>query len=170
MSAFRFREHFANLGVNDDATAVGFKAGYAPGEPVTISVNPGTIEVLIRKPDGSIWTTEPGQRPLSFDETNQNGVYQVIVQTPTGDQLVDYFVVGLAGSAESAIAPAESLAIGHTLVDTIGEESIGQREIWSWLAILAISVLLIEWWIYFRGAQLPQLSYWKSRFGRRQAK
>jgi hypothetical protein len=107
---------------------------------------------------------------LSFNETNQIGVYEVTVRTSNGASLVDYFVVGLADSAESAIAPAESLAISHTLVDSFGQENIGQREIWPWLAVLAISVLLIEWWIYFRGAQLFPLSYWKNRFGRRQAK
>jgi len=150
--------------------STGVNTGYAPGEPVTLLVNPGATDVRVRKPDGTTWTTEVGRGPLSYVETNQSGVYEVFVQTSNGTQLVDYFVVGLADSAESNIAPVESLAIGHTFVDTVGEENIGQREIWSWLAILAISVLLIEWWIYYRGAQLPSLSYWKDRLGRREAK
>jgi hypothetical protein len=150
------------------ASSSGQNTAHAPGEPVTLLVNPGATELLVRKPDGSNWTTEPGRGSLSFDETNQIGVYEVTIQTSNGTPLVDYFVVGFADSAESAIVPTESLAIGHTLVDSVGQENIGQREIWPWLAVLAISVLLIEWWIYFRGAQLPPLSYWRNRFSRRQ--
>ena len=142
-------------------------AGFAPGELVTLSARPGATVVSVRKPDDTIWLSEVGEGPLLFAETNQSGVYQVRLNSVNGTQIDDYFVVNLFDSAESDIAPAESLAIGYTLSDTVDSENIGQRELWPWLGVLAISVLLIEWWIYYRGAQLPPLSYWKARFGRR---
>ena len=135
----------------------GVTTGIRPGEPVTLSPGPGATSVVVHKPDDSLWTAEVGDEALLFAETEQLGVYEVRLRDANGDRVAGSFAVNMVASAESDIKPARVLNIGHTVLENVGQENIGQRELWPWLAALAISVLLVEWWIYHRGAQFPRL-------------
>jgi Ca-activated chloride channel family protein len=126
--------------------------GLRPGEVVTLYPG-GAEEILVRRPDGSTWTppagTVSGEGPLVFAETEQLGLYQVEMDgAPAG-----HFPVNLFNPAESALARQESITVGRAEIAPAGDEELGQRELWPWLAAAALVILLVEWWVYHRGTR-----------------
>ena len=79
-----------------------------------------------------------------------------------GDRVAGRFAVNLFAPEESAIAPASTLQLGQRTVDAPGSEAtpgnVGRREFWPWLATLALIVLIVEWWVHYRGPHLPRVS------------
>jgi hypothetical protein len=131
--------------------------GLQPGQVVGITPATSTTSVTVEKPDGTTWQVEASEEAIVFAETGQLGLYSVILRDPNGPQPAGRFAVNLFSPAESRLAPASSLRPGQTTVASAAEENVGQRELWPPLAALALAVLVIEWWIYHRGARLPQL-------------
>ncbi len=130
----------------------------APNQGLNIptSVKPGEVVAL---PNGSIVTLPDGTTSVAergFANTNVPGLYGVKV----GDT-IGAFAVNFINSRESDITPNPMLQVGPPSSAPIPTATkipqFSQREIWRWLAVLALVLLLIEWWIYQRG--LP-------RFGR----
>jgi hypothetical protein len=130
-----------------------------PGSPVDITPGAGTTDVLVEKPDGSVWEVEVGDEAIIFGETAQPGLYNVILRDTNGDQPAGSFAVNLFSTTESSIGPAPTIVLGQTEVETADEDDVGQRELWPWLAALAFIVLLVEWWVYHRGTRLPRPSW-----------
>lgn len=134
--------------------------GLQPGEPVSIMPGASSTAVTVIKPDGATWRTDVGEGAVIFAETDQLGLYQVRLrdggaggeERPAGS-----FAVNLFNPAESAILPAAQVQVGQTAVTIAEEGAVGQREFWPWLLALAFLVLLVEWWVHHRGAQLPRL-------------
>jgi hypothetical protein len=129
-----------------------------PGSPVDISPGAGTTDVLIEKPDGTVWEVEVGEEAIIFAETGQPGLYNVILRDTNGDQPAGSFAINLFSTVESAIGPAPVIVLGQTAVETADENDVGQRELWPWLAAAAFIILLVEWWVYHRGTRLPKVS------------
>lgn len=133
-------------------------AGLQPGQPVTISPGAGTTAVQVEKPDGSLWTSDAAEQGnLLFEETAQPGVYRVTVRDAAGDRPAGSFAVNLFAPRESTLAPAPALQLGRRVVEAPGTEDVGRQEVWAWLAAVAFVILVIEWWIHFRGTRLPQV-------------
>lgn len=133
--------------------------GLQPGDPVSIVPGAGTTAVFVTKPDSTNWQTEVGEEPVFFTETDQLGLYSVTLRDATGDRPAGSFAVNLFNPAESAVEPAESIAIGQVTVETEPEGDIGQREFWPWLLSIALIILLLEWWVHFRGTRRPKLNF-----------
>ncbi len=131
--------------------------GLQPGEPVAITPGAGATHVLVDRPDGETWTAEVGEEETIFADTELPGLYNVRLRDASGDQPAGQFAVNLFAPAESAIEPATVLRIGQSELVQESEEAIGQRELWPWLLLLAFLVLIVEWWVHFRGARLPRL-------------
>ncbi|MFQ5401535.1 MAG: VWA domain-containing protein [Anaerolineae bacterium] len=129
--------------------------GLQPGDSVSITPGAATIVVTVQKPDGRLWTADVSKDALLFTETDQLGVYHVILRDSSGEQPTGSFAVNLFDPGESQVAPANSIKAGERSVDTAAGEDIGQRELWPWLIAAAFAVLLVEWWVHHRGAQLP---------------
>ncbi len=132
--------------------------GLQPGDPISIVAGAGTTAVSVIKPDGSQWQTEVGEEPIFFTETDQLGLYTVLLQDASGQRAAGSFAVNLFNVAESAITPAESIAIGQTVLETEAEADIGQREFWPWLLAIALIILWVEWWVHYRGARRPRFN------------
>ncbi len=122
-----------------------------PGDPISFVPGAGTTAVMVQKPDGSVWRQTVGQGPAVFAETDQLGLYEVTLRDVGGDRSAGSFAVNLFAPEESAIGPNESLQIGSVTVAPAVQENVGQRELWPWIAALALGLLLIEWWVYHRG-------------------
>jgi len=96
---------------------------------------------------------------LIFAETSQAGIYtleafangEVIQQQPVP--------VNLFSPLESRTQPiaAGALQIGQVTVAVTEGEELGQRELWPIVAVLALAMLLIEWWVYHRRQRIPTL-------------
>jgi hypothetical protein len=111
------------------------------------SVNPGEVaplprDAIVLLPDG----TRVAVDQRGFARTNEVGVYGVQYR-----DISTAFAVNFNNPAESAIAPQSTLNIGGVQAQTEARDQFAQREIWSWLAVIALLVLMVEWWIYQRG-------------------
>jgi hypothetical protein len=143
--------------------------GIQPGDPVAITLGADSNAVIVTKPNGERWLETAGDVPIVFDKTGDLGVYEVSFRDATGDVPAGSFAVNLLSPGESALSPAETIKLGQATIEQAGEEDIGQREIWPWLAGLAFFVLLIEWWVFHRGTHmrlLPDRQTILSWFGR----
>lgn len=126
-----------------------------PGDPVSLAPGGTTSVVRVQKPDETTWTAEVTDQPLVFNETDQLGVYRVFLQDETGTRPGGRFAVNLFSPAESKIQPQPAVAFLAAETEATAQEEVGQRELWPWLLAAAIIVLIIEWWVHYRGARLP---------------
>ncbi|MCA9998169.1 MAG: BatA domain-containing protein [Anaerolineales bacterium] len=140
--------------------AVDAPAGVQPGTPVPLTPGASSSSVRLTKPDGSVWVQPVNSSEVVlFDQTDQPGLYQLERVDSSGSYPAGQFAVNLFAPAESAIAPAAAIQIGQTAVSTPPASNIGQYELWPWLLAVALLVLLVEWWVYHRGACLPKITF-----------
>lgn len=125
-----------------------------PGQPVGLTPPAGSTAVTITRPDGALWTAEVGQDSLLFAGTEQLGLYQVTLRDVGGERAAGAFAVNFFDPTESAIAPQVEWVIGSTTITGGGAAGVGQRELWPWLAAVALVVLAVEWWVYYQGSRL----------------
>jgi len=104
-----------------------------------------------------------GEDEVIFTETEQPGLYAVSLRDSGGDRAAGSFAVNLFAPGESDIRPVDQIQIGQTTVETAAAEDVGQREFWPWLLVIAVIVLIVEWWVHHRGARLPKFSVLRSR-------
>jgi hypothetical protein len=140
---------------------------YDPGQAVRIGVDSDAETIVISKPDGGSWTRDAGEVALVFAETNQIGVYEIRSRDMDGERPVGRFTVNLISAIESKVAPAADIQLGSQYVATTTADDVGQRELWSVLAVLALLALMVEWWIYHRGLTLPNRDDWFELTGQR---
>jgi Ca-activated chloride channel homolog len=127
-----------------------------PGDAVAIRPGATTTAVSVIKPDRTTWRLAAGNGELLFTETDQLGLYRVMLSDATGSRDGGAFAVNLFAPAESTIEPAGNVTIGQIPVTIAGRDAVGRQEFWPWLARLAVVLLLAEWWVYHRGT--PGLS------------
>ncbi|MBI1927543.1 BatA domain-containing protein [Candidatus Poribacteria bacterium] len=128
------------------------------GEPVSIRLDhPDEVErVAVQSPDGTQanLTGKPSQ--IIFTETDQIGVYTVFVD----GQPLGRFAVNLLNAQESDLSPPQLVEGDGEITDANmnGEQMQPEpqsqirvnREIWGYAAFFALSLLVVEWWVYHR--------------------
>jgi Ca-activated chloride channel family protein len=134
--------------------------------PITDSLSVGD-SLLIRPPldatslsvilpDGTRRDLPLDRQSVVFGGTEQTGVYRLEV-TRNGDETQSQpFTVNLFDPLESGIAPQPSLQIGQTTITPGEREEVGQLEFWPLVALIALIILLIEWYIYQRRQRAPR--------------
>jgi Ca-activated chloride channel homolog len=141
-----------------------------PGDSVTIRPAVGEQVVGIVAPDQRLYTAGVTSAGALFADTHLPGIYGVGTATITeGTKFAGMFAVNLFNRQESSIKPVETLTIGRRQVAASVRDQIGQRELWPWIAAAALIILLIEWWVYHRGATLPAAPGWRGLFQRKKA-
>jgi len=119
-------------------------------------VQPGGVKLIypdtpiekmeIVDPQNKVWPLTKGQRQyFSFDRTEALGIYDV--RWNNSSQRA--FAVNLLDSSESDLVPRTEFKIGATKVEA-GESRKQPHDIWKWVAVFALGMLLIEWFIYNR--------------------
>jgi hypothetical protein len=130
-----------------------------PGSPVEIDLPEHAEKLSVVLPNG---TTREVQAQaggkLSFHETDQPGVYEV----KSGGNTIAHFAVNLFDREESDIRlrarqddkgglqTVQSLSIGYTDVVAQSPTTPVRKELWTWLLLAALAVLILEWYIYNR--------------------
>jgi hypothetical protein len=128
--------------------------GVMPNEVVAILARPEADQVVVGLPDGSLRAFTPAGQSLSFDETNQLGLYAINTYLP-GEQApesVDVFAVNLFDASESNITPRRVIQVGQTPLSAADASAVGEMELRPWLILAALVILFIEWWVYHRPA------------------
>ena len=141
---------FSNL-INYLAPAQAFDAtdGLQPGDSLTILPDLSVKEVVIASPSGRTHPLTLGENGVTFKGIDELGVYAVNYLSES-DQTADFFAVNLFDPTESNIRPSPIIQVGQSAISPSASTEAGQRELWPWLATLALAVLMLEWWVYHR--------------------
>ena len=116
-----------------------------PGTPISFEA---AAAVEVRTPTGRTIQTPARLGKAVLNDTGELGVYEV----RSAGKTVRRIAVNLFDPAESAIRPDTSPAIKIGDVTVSGERSweSGRLEVWKYLALAGLAVLLLEWYIYVR--------------------
>lgn len=121
------------------------------GEPLVIPPVAGGASGLLVRPKGT-----PLQVPLSADRktfvdaTDRVGLY-TLTTTPTGGKpLTQFYAVNLADEDESDNATRRALDVGGQAITERPQAIAAKREIWHWLALAVIGLLMAEALVYHR--------------------
>ena len=123
---------------------------FHPDEAVTIVPETGATSVTVVRPDGS-------RRPVAigsiatFRDTGLMGMYTV-EQTVSGKVDRSWFAVNLFSEQISQLKPIDRITLPPS--NTFGAAQKvhrGQLEIWPWIALLALVVIVTEWLAFHRG-------------------
>jgi hypothetical protein len=125
-------------GVDEEIARPGREKVIRPDRPMR------TLEV--ENPDGTRETLNRTQRAeFIFGPLPRVGIYQV----RWAGKLQRSFAVNLLDSAESDVVPRPSIDIGDERI-VAGETRSTPRDVWKWVALIALILLVLEWYIYNR--------------------
>lgn len=117
-----------------------------PGQPKSLRPDLAVKEIQVEDPAGHVETLRRGSRAdFTYGATDRVGVYQV----KWDGQVQRSFAVNLLDPLESNLEPREVIAIGDARV-AAGETRSVPREVWKWVALAALVLLLAEWYVYNR--------------------
>jgi hypothetical protein len=110
------------------------------GQPITL----GTPEerAAITTPAGDIVELHSSDGSIVFADTLRAGKYTL--------QNGITFAASLLSQSESNTAPQDSIRTHAGELKGQAETLRSEREVWWWIALVGLLVLMIEWWIYHR--------------------
>ncbi len=115
-----------------------------PGEPMVLRPEADVKTLVVTTPGGKEEQLQRGARPdFLFGDTDALGLYKVA----RDDGTIRHFAVNLLDPNESNIEPRSDIKIGDEEVKA-GEERRQPREVWKWIALAALGLLLVEWYVY----------------------
>lgn len=127
------------------------------GEPVKIWIeHPNEVEeVIVQLPDGTRRELNTQEARIVFADTTQIGVYTVFVD---GEPL-GRFTANLLNPQESDLSPPQPVDDANTGINS-GQAQTDlpevNREIWAYAAVLALLLLIVEWWLYHQDRRFRQ--------------
>lgn len=132
------------LGTGSDDSEIG---QIHTGDPITIPVAAALGKVVITRPDGSKREALTGEHGGAiFTETDLAGIYNV----SAGNGFSYAFAANLASATESDITPHRSLTVLDNPAAVVGKKVTSRFQIMPLLALLALAVLCVEWWVFHR--------------------
>lgn len=124
-----------------------------PGAPVTLRAEVPVPTLLVQSPRGDRFEVpKETQNTYVFGRADDIGVYDV--REGSGNKVSQKFVVNLFDEQESDIFPAYKVDIQHEEVKATVSRQAARQEIWKWLLLGAIGLLIFEWYIYNRRVYL----------------
>lgn len=115
------------------------------GEAIAIPSG-GQRAATVTTPEGRlVRLAADGSGAFRFPRTDRVGVYRVEVP----DRPTAYYAVNVLDERESNIAPAEKIALStETVKAQSAEPRRTNQELWPWLALAALAVVCLEWFVY----------------------
>lgn len=129
-----------------------------PGAVVTLIPSARAETISVTLPDGTVVdaTDEDSADPILFNNTQQTGVYTVSYGDSSGNSRTEQFAINFFNAEESHIRPSDTIVLGQNVVTSGGNGLTNRREIWPYLLLAGLAVMMIEWWItYRRGIKRP---------------
>ncbi len=122
-----------------------------PGEAVTLRATVSEIE--IESPDrAKSKVTKEGQNEFVYSDTEKCGIY--LVREGDDKEVTRRFAVNLFDGRESNTNVERVVPIGDTPVKGEASWTPARTELWKWLLILGLAVVIFEWYIYNRRVYL----------------
>jgi hypothetical protein len=122
---------------------------FHPDEPVTIVPEAGATSVNVIRPDSSRRALASGSI-ATFGDTDATGLYTV-EQVISGKIERSWFSVNLFSDPISQLKPPDRLTLPPTRTTFTQATHHGQLEIWPWIALAALGVVMAEWLAFHRG-------------------
>jgi Ca-activated chloride channel homolog len=126
----------------------------APGEALNIRPTVNADEVIVETPGGERVNIPLDAPEIFFAQTSTPGLYNLDIRLEGDTVQQDTFAVNLFSRSESNIRPVPELTIatnaGETIIASSGQDETGRRELWTWLVLIGIGILVFEWWYYHR--------------------
>jgi len=122
---------------------------FHPDEPVTLVPEAGATSVSVTRPDGSRRSLATGSI-ATFGDTDLTGLYTV-EQVIAGKVQRSWFSVNLFSDPISQLKPPDRLTLPPTRTNVVQATHHGQLEIWPWIALAALGVVMAEWLAFHRG-------------------
>lgn len=118
------------------------------GEPLRFPIEQSVKNAKVTTPDGAVQniSVEETAREIVFGGTTRQGIYKLSAGTNNIT-----FCVNLMDAAESDIRPRDQLPLGRFgagIAATKTERA--NMELWRWIALAGLGVLLFEWWWYHK--------------------
>ena len=105
-------------------------------------------KVIIDAPGGRKHVLLADESSVMFGDTYKTGVYQVYADD---DRLIGKFAVNLLDEDESnLIRTSEQKQLAKQNSSDVFSIKKSYHEVWHYLAIIALTILVLEWWIYHR--------------------
>lgn len=114
------------------------------GTPVSLALPGSETQFIMKTPDGREQSLEVLDGTLVVRGADKVGRYELL-----GSNLRIPFAVNLLNHDESNIAPRTTFQMGGKSVVAKGQSST-MRELWKPLALLALIILAVEWWIFIK--------------------
>lgn len=127
------------------------------GESLAINPPFEVDAVRVTLPDGEVRNLPVEREIVVFAETQRPGIYDVALLN-NGETINEQaFAVNLFSTLESNIAPVplDVFTVEGTVLAVDEQEELGQREFWPLVALLALLVLMIEWYAYHQRLRVP---------------
>jgi hypothetical protein len=117
------------------------------GNPFRFAIGEETKSAEVRLPDGSVQQCDinAARGELIFGNTAKQGIYRVNAGT---NQIA--FCVNLLDPAESDTTPRPEINFGKYA--QVGNTTFRRAnlELWRWIAVMGLAILMFEWWYYHR--------------------
>lgn len=141
------------------ADIVSLPDGLSVGDVLLISPPLLAESIRITTPDGSVRELPVTGDRVAFANTEQLGLYRLEILQDGEVTSAQSFAVNLFGAGESDIKPLPEgeLQLGGGMAAAAADEQLGTQEFWMWLALAALLLLAIEWYVYHRRLQAPTL-------------
>jgi hypothetical protein len=117
------------------------------GDVVALSPPANETEIGITRPDGSTLRVPLQTNPLLFSGTTEVGIYKA----SAGKNWNQQFGVSLLSKTESDLTPRDAIPVGDGKPIQSESRARANKELWAYLALVALALLGIEWWVYHRG-------------------
>jgi Ca-activated chloride channel family protein len=117
------------------------------GEALVTGADHDSDTVNIRLPDGSVQSLSlnPETTQFVFSDTFSQGIYQIEHR-----DMIERFASNLLDPSESDTGPRSTIQLGDYGQITASTQERAQVESWRPILLLALSVLLFEWFYYHR--------------------
>ena len=141
------------------ADIVSLPDGLSIGDSIVIHPPLLADSIRVTAPDDEVTDLDVNSNALIFTDTSQLGIYRLeIIQGGEVTQSQS-FAVNLFATGESDITPIpeDALQLGGTEISGESDEQLGLREFWGILALLALIVLSIEWYVYHHRLRVPTI-------------
>lgn len=139
------------------ANIVSGGTAFSVGDVVRVNPPLEATGVKVTLPDGSTRDLAITGDSIVFSETTQLGFYTIDILQDDTVVATQVLAVNLFGTGESDITPraASEIALGGGIAEADAEAQFGFREFWQVLIVLAIAVLLYEWYVYYARLRVP---------------
>ena len=118
------------------------------GESLPLALDPLATAATVTTPDERVARVAPPLPAAPWTDTALPGVYTLTQTLSGGGERVSAFVVAVPAGESGA---GEGIAPAATARQGAGGGRPPLREVWPWLAALALLLLGAEWWVFVRG-------------------